>query len=248
MSRNLAFTLFTHTIHCFNVTIMENKEIRLINLRRLLRENKTAAALAYAAGTNPAYISQILSHKSKGSLGNKLARRLEQAGNKPKGWLDTLHDGDDKLQQSVQNIPLVALDKVLEWHLGKGWMPNKLVTPIVNLTANQLTDSNAFCIEMAGDAMVSTLDICSSICPGDIVIIDHHIEAAFGDIVIVKIKNSVKIRQLSKDGNEQILKALNPQYPIIPFTANTKILGVVTEIRRKMKINNPRAQVDAVVT
>src|SRR5262249_3453501 len=94
---------------------------------------------------------------------------------------------------------------------------------------------NLFCIEMLGDAMMSATDIFSSICPGDMVVIDPDLLPVSGDVVLVKIKQSAKIRQWACDGDEQILKALNPQYPIIPVSAATKILGVVIEIRRKMK-------------
>jgi len=213
---------------------MENKEIRLINLRRLLKEAKTAAALASAANTNPSYISQILSDKSKSSIGNKLARRLETAGEKPKGWLDTLHEEtEESFKFSFKQIPLIALEQVAEWYLGSERMLNQSVDAITD--DSQLNSEKLFCIEMTGDAMVSTVDIASSICAGDIVIIARDVEPSFGDIVLVKIKQTIKIRQLAKDGDEQILKAFNAQYAIIPFTSSTKIMGVVIEIRRRLK-------------
>ena len=213
---------------------MENKEIRLINLRRLLAEAKTAASLAYAANTSPSYISQILSQKTKGSIGNKLARRLEAAAGKAKGWLDTIHHDEEQLpKQAQQCIPIIELDKIFEWCQGKRWMANKVISAIAD--EEHIFGKNTFSITMTGDAMRSTVDISASICHGDIVIIDPDLEASYGDILLVKIKQSAKIRQWAKDGDELILKALNPQYPIIPFSAATKILGVVVEIRRNMK-------------
>lgn len=229
--------IYMVTKSLFNVIIMvniENRQIRLLNLRKLLKEAKTAAALASAANTSPAYISQILSDKTKGSIGNQLARRLELAAGKPVGWLDTLHAEDDPRRHllSVKHIPLVEFSRIVEWHLGERWMPKKIVSVIAE--EDQLNDGKIFCIEMVGDAMMSAVDIASSICPGDIAIVDQEVEPSFGDVVLVKIKNSVKVRQLLKDGDESILKAFNQQYPIIPFTNQTKILGVVVEIRRMM--------------
>lgn len=215
---------------------MENREIRLANLRKLLRETKTAAALAYAANTSPAYISQILSKKTKGSIGNKLARRLELAANKPKGWLDLLHnDEEDTPNLSVKHIPFVEFERVLEWCLGKRWTPNKIISAIAE--KDRLINENIFSTEMIGDAMVSFAEIGLCICPGDIAIINRDIPATCGDVVLVTIQDSVKVRQLAKDGDEPILKAFNPQYPIIPFTEQTKILGLITEIRRKIGAN-----------
>ncbi len=217
---------------------MENKEIRLINLRQLLAEAKTAASLAYAANTSPSYISQILSHKTKGSIGNKLARRLETAAGKAKGWLDTIHhDEKQKPGQSPQYIPLIELDRVFEWCQGKRWMANIMISAITD--GQQPIGENIFSITMVGDSMRSTADISSSICDGDTVIIDPDLKPSYGDVLLVKIKQSAKIRQWTKDGDEPILRALNPQYPIIPFSGATKVLGVVVEIRRKMKKSGP---------
>ncbi len=222
---------------------MENKHIRVLNLRKLLKEAKTAAALANAANTSPAYISQILSTKTKGSIGNKLARRLEIAAGKPLGWLDMLHVEDDVAQTTLalQHIPLVESDRILEWCQGKRWMAKKIVSEIAE--ENQIEREGIFCIEMIGDAMMSAVDIAFSICTGDIMIVNQGLTPGFGDIVVVKIKNSVKIRQFAKDGDEQILKAFNPQYPIISFSPHTKILGVVVEIRRKLKKKAVTAEV-----
>jgi len=219
---------------------MENKEIRLINLKQLLTEAKTAAALAYAANTSPSYISQILSQKTKGSIGNKLARRLELAAGKSKGWLDTIHDPEDEQRSSIsiKNTPFVEFDKILEWYDDKKIIPKNLNIPPGAPTEKNPSE-NIFQIAMCGDSMMSPFDIGYSICPGDTVIIDRNIEPILGDIVLVKIKKSVKIRRLIKDGDESILKALNQQYPVIPLSDQIKIMGVVIEIRRKLTSSPP---------
>lgn len=194
---------------------MENKEIRLVNLRQLLSESKTAAALAYAANTSPSYISQVLSSKMKGSIGDKLARRLEIAAGKPKGWLDLLHHqiASKKTMAHIElQIPFVELDR-----------------------ESEKIDSEKFCVKWVGDSMLSPYDIASSICPGDVVIINRRIKPSFGDFVLVRIKKSLKIRKFTLDGNEPILQALNGHCPIIPITCDMKFLGVVIEIRRKLR-------------
>lgn len=212
---------------------MENKDIRLINLHKLLKESKTAASLAYAANTSPAYISQILSKKAKGSVGHKLARKLESAAGKPTGWLDIMHDDEAKPALPVKQLPFVEPDKVLEWYSGS---IGTLNTMICTVSEDESIDTTGlFCSEMTGDAMVSLMNIESSICPGDIILIDKNAKPSFGDIVLIKVKDSIKVRQLLRDGDEQILKAFNPTYPIISFTNRIKILGIIIEIRRKIK-------------
>lgn len=205
---------------------MDNKTIRLINLRKLLKETKTAASLAFAANTSPAYLSQILSNRTKGHIGDKLARRLEAAGKKPIGWLDLLHEGGEENSSLVaKNKPILHWDNIVQW-----------LTSESTITNAEIISNPIFWVEMQGNAMMSSLHIASSICPGDMMMIHPGLKPEVGDAVLVKINNSVKIRVLTNDGNELILQALNPQYSIMLYTNETQILGVVLEIRRQMRI------------
>lgn len=70
-------------------------DIRRENLERLLAELAiTLDSLAERAETSPVYLSQIRNkavNSNSGKvreMGNTLARRLEKAGNKPRGWMD----------------------------------------------------------------------------------------------------------------------------------------------------------------
>lgn len=218
---------------------MENKQIRLINLRRLLKEAKSAASLAIAANTSPAYLSQILSNKAKGRIGDKLARKLEEALGKPRGWLDVLHETANAINAPAVNfIPIIEIHTAIQWCGDSKGISEKAM----NFTDHNTETKPIFCIEMQGDSMVSALNIASSICPGDRVIIDTTLEPSLGDIVLIKLNNSIKIRQLAADGNERILQSFNPQYPIIPFSDEVQVLGVVSEIRRIMHKNQKISQ------
>lgn len=58
----------------------------------LIGDKKGAkAAFARKVGTDPAYISQILSTKTKADIGNELARAIEEAHKLPYGWMDHEH-------------------------------------------------------------------------------------------------------------------------------------------------------------
>ncbi len=212
---------------------MENKEIRLINLRELLKEANSASALAYAAGTSPAYLSQILSKKTKGSIGNRLARKLELATHRPRGWLDQLHDtGQTGAALSMAAIPILQIEKMLSVDCPKSYIQHTLR----NQTEGGLSKhKRLFCIEIVGDAMSSVTHIATSICHGDLAIVDENENHTYGDIVLFEKDRSIKIRQLAQDGNERVLKPFNLQYPVISFTADIKVLGVVVELRRKVK-------------
>ena len=79
---------------------MKVQQIRYQKLQQLLKECAgNQAELARAAATNPAYISQIIngvplpSGKPR-SVGERLARKLERAFDKPDGWMDNDHHSE----------------------------------------------------------------------------------------------------------------------------------------------------------
>lgn len=81
-----------------NITI---EEVRRINLRQLIEESEdgTALALAKKCGTAASYLSSILiRYKTESGnireMGSRLARKLEEGCDKPKGWMDILHSDD----------------------------------------------------------------------------------------------------------------------------------------------------------
>jgi len=69
----------------------EIREVRLLNLAILVQECGTQAALARKADTNPAYLSQLMMRKRHRRMGDDLARKLEAATGKTRGWMDTQH-------------------------------------------------------------------------------------------------------------------------------------------------------------
>jgi len=74
---------------------MKIQDIRYHNLQALLIEvGGNQAELARRTGTNAAYINQILNNAQLPSgkirsVGERLARMLEQAFQKPEGWMDS---------------------------------------------------------------------------------------------------------------------------------------------------------------
>jgi hypothetical protein len=72
------------------------KEIREQNLKILIIESGLSqGAFALKVETAPAYISQIFSTTTKRSMGDLVARKIEQKMNIPKGWMDTPHQTND---------------------------------------------------------------------------------------------------------------------------------------------------------
>lgn len=72
-------------------------EIRLENLELLIAAAGTMERVAEKAGTTSVYLSQVRNHtidKASGKpreMGAKMARRIEDAFEKPRGWMDVEH-------------------------------------------------------------------------------------------------------------------------------------------------------------
>jgi hypothetical protein len=76
---------------------MKVESVRLNNLRALIAELGTIAAVAKAAGTPASYLSQVLTRVPSRTgkprdIGPQLARKLEIGCGKPEGWMDAPHD------------------------------------------------------------------------------------------------------------------------------------------------------------
>jgi hypothetical protein len=81
-----------------NLTV---KEIRKINLSNLIRQSGLSKTkFADRIDTAPSYISQILGSRSKREIGDAFARKIELSFQKPKGWMDGMHDDEASYQES----------------------------------------------------------------------------------------------------------------------------------------------------
>jgi hypothetical protein len=84
------------------------KSIRLWNLKQLILEKRSIKAVAEAADTSAAYLSQILNEAKSGSgtvrgIGDALARKIEAGCGKPVGWMD-MPQGQITRERSIDEI------------------------------------------------------------------------------------------------------------------------------------------------
>jgi hypothetical protein len=71
---------------CTDTPGMDVKEIRRLQLARLLRERGDQRQLAVDSETDESYLSQV--RQGKRPMGDDLARRIEKARRLPHGWMD----------------------------------------------------------------------------------------------------------------------------------------------------------------
>ena len=100
--------------------MMEIKDIRRINLERMRLEcdPPTWEQLSKTTGVGANYFSQVRSKgKHPRNIGHSVARRLEVAMRKPKGWMEELHTDEkteamptdgDRIDFAIRSIPGVT--------------------------------------------------------------------------------------------------------------------------------------------
>lgn len=93
---------------------MDSKSIRKRNLASLIELHGSQNALAMAVDTDPAYISQIMSDKTKANIGDALARKIETSLGKPHGWMDLDHDASAASTAKESHSAYGALSPELE--------------------------------------------------------------------------------------------------------------------------------------
>lgn len=98
------------------MTKEDQAELRRTNLRKLLQGFETKKAFAEHAGISTAHLTMISSPLKRSNIGDKAARKFEEACGKNFGWMDRDHDSFDGLPFNVDLVlsAIDALDAALE--------------------------------------------------------------------------------------------------------------------------------------
>lgn len=88
---------------------MDVKEVRRLNLEYLIAVVGSTKALSDMVDTDPNYISQIKNGNSNKKMGDRFARKLEAAFNKPEGWMDQLQIANEKKAGNLTDEMLLNL-------------------------------------------------------------------------------------------------------------------------------------------
>lgn len=211
--------------------------IRRANLDVLIKEAGGKVELAKLLGKKPNYLSQV--HRPNGKerpIGPRLARSVELAMKRPRGWMDVSHDpvntGDNGL--SFLRSPLVRL---ITW-VQAGGMEGMMTLDGVGgfdgelINAPPSASTSAFALRVRGDSMVNTAGALSF--PAEsIIVVDPNIPAVPGYPVVVKLVDAAEavFKIYEFDGKDYFLKPLNPRYPIVPMPADARVIGVVISVQ-----------------
>lgn len=211
-------------------------EIRLRNLRILIAEAGTTAKLARRLGGDPknkaSTIAQIVGKKAKKNLGPDLARELEVAMGRLRGWMDKDHSEENTSTVMATGFRASWVKEITWAEAGKGLgmdLDGSNADARVVYTSASIGE-RAFALRVRGDSMVDGAGR-HSYPDGCTIIVDPNREAKPGDRVVVKLTESdeATFKQLEFDGDRYYLKPLNSRYPLSPMPTDAKIIGVVVQ-------------------
>lgn len=191
-------------------------EIRRDNARALAAQTGTPADFARKLGMGDSQVSQLIGENPVKNIGNIIARRIEEAFGKEKGWMDTLHyrpasATESAVKQHVPDYHVLSAEhsdaevgRIEYWDAkgscGGGFLnydqlpAGHLVKEASFFSKYGIKPENAFAIYADGNSMADF------IVDGDIVICDKtKTEPRSGKIFVISHPDGLRIKQLRRD-------------------------------------------------
>ncbi len=219
---------------------MSIKTIRRENLRALAKCVGGITRLADRLNKTQSQISHLIGSNPIKNIGDKIAAQAEVAFNKPPGWLDRKHQTNeekvahyhrgqnDQTGILCSQIPLISWEEIKHWYQTYNKPQDTEYEYMIPTTAN--IGPRAFALRVYGDSMESSTGI--SFPEGSIIIVDPEAIAKPDSFVVVRISKDrgATLKQFITQEHKNYLKPLNRRYPILEFTPNTIVFGVVKQM------------------
>ena len=210
-------------------------EIRLNNLRLLVKEYGSQKALSDALDKAYAQINQWINQSINWKTGkprtisSRMCREIETKLNKPTGWMDVDHglgNVTEVREADFNRVPLISWLQATNWRKlvdtfkledAEDWPP----CPVSH-------SRSTFALKVQGMSMHNPAGR-PSFSEGDIIFIDPDVTPQHRFLVVVSIagEKEAVFRQLVIEGDKQYLFALNPIWPdrMMPVDETVTIIG-----------------------
>lgn len=225
---------------------MDIKEIRLTNMLDIIDGVSSQREFCDLAGIESSYVSQIKNPSNPKNIGEKLARRIEKAMDKPPGWMDQLH----KVSRSIESKWMVGDQEPEDTNIEPGLDITGMVPLISWVSAGMWCEAidnyspgdaedwlpcpvkchpRTYALRVNGDSMTSMIPGAKTYPDRCIIYIDPDVQVTNNRRVIARLidKNKVTFKTYREDAGEKWLVPINPQYDKILIDDNVIICGVV---------------------
>ena len=218
---------------------MDSKSIRYQNTRLLVDQVGGVSSFADKIGKGQSQTSQFAGTNPIKGIGNKVAREIEDAFDKPHGWLDIPQEGTHTIDKNVSNpIPLIGkLIPVISWVQAGAWTTVDSVPAGTQfdewLPPNPKCGKNGYGLEVVGESMLPDFR------PGDKIYVNPDFQVSdlkTGDLVIVSCEGdkAATFKKLIVETDNMYLQPLNPEWSekAIALEDGCKLVGKVVGLYR----------------
>lgn len=218
---------------------MDSKSIRYRNTRLLVDQVGGVSSFADKIGKGQSQASQFAGTNPIKGIGNKVAREIEEAFDKPHGWLDLPQEGTQIIEKNVLNpIPLIGkLVPVISWIQAGSWTSVDAVPNGTQfdewLPPNPKCGKNGYGLEVVGESMLPDFR------PGDKIYVNPDFQVSdlkTGDLVIVSSEGdkAATFKKLIVETDNMYLQPLNPEWSekAIALEDGCKLVGKVVGLYR----------------
>ena len=219
---------------------MDSKSIRYQNTRLLVEQVGGVSSFADKIGKGQSQTSQFAGTNPIKGIGNKVAREIEEAFDKPHGWLDLPHEEtlDSKDLNVSEPIPLIGkLVPVISWVQAGSWTTVEAVPAGTQfeewLPPNPKCGKHGYGLEVSGESMLPDFR------PGDKIYVNPDFQVSdlkTGDLVIVSCEGdkAATFKKLIVETDNMYLQPLNPEWSekAIALEDGCKLVGKVVGLYR----------------
>ncbi|MDY7373238.1 S24 family peptidase [Acinetobacter oleivorans] len=219
---------------------MDSKTIRYKNTRHLVEQIGGVSNFAEKINKGQSQTSQFAGTNPIKGIGNKVAREIEEAFQKPHGWLDILHT-EVELDNNIDLQNPLKIDgrlvPVISWVIAGTWTTIESIPSDTEfsewLPPNSKCGKNGYGLIVRGESM------CPRFEPEDRIYVNPDIPVSdlkTGDLVIVACEGEKEatFKKLVIESDGMYLEPLNPKWheKIMELHEGCKLVGKVVGLYR----------------
>ncbi|MEQ1324896.1 LexA family protein [Acinetobacter soli] len=219
---------------------MDSKSIRYKNTRLLVDQVGGVSSFAEKIGKGQSQASQFAGTNPIKGIGNKVAREIEIAFDKPHGWLDLPHPENFKSSDVNVSEPIPLIGKlipVISWVQAGTWTSTESIPSGTQfeeyLPPNPKCGKHGYGLEVVGESMLPDFR------PHDKIYVNPDFQISdlkTGDLVIVACDGETEatFKKLIVESNGMYLEPLNPKWheKIMELREGCELVGKVVGLYR----------------
>jgi hypothetical protein len=196
---------------------MQNREIRLANLRHLIKREGAVSQLALRLQISPIYIYRVLDGKF--NIGDSMARKIEDSYGYTSSWMDADHGHDEDF---LPDVPTLISPESEGFQVGEGARPSSFGVEATPASTTSVPTNSMGAGSPAGEASSRTrVDVYEHLIVSltntvDRMLDAHGVELSANDKAKLVMQVAQRILDNSRTGTAQQAQQISAASPIQP--------------------------------